>query len=179
LEDKIRTLGEALQGISRLGEGEVGQVAAGQECSKAEQELLDVLAMVIDPQAAKWKFDPQEHGTYFSEPKGLHGLLRDRSEFEFGDACFGRLKAFITSSQPSDYAKPPLFKALYAYLSELFRKLNVRNTMSQQYAQIAEIRASISSNNFSINYSEYFIKEKKQELLILDEKIRRVQQRDN
>ena len=106
------------------------------------------------------------------------GLFEDRCQGDYNDACFRRLKDFITSAQPLDYAKPALNKCLFGYLSELFRKLNVRNTMSQQYAQIAEIKASIDSNCFSINYSEYFIKEKKQELQILDDKIKRVQQRD-
>lgn len=120
--------------------------------------------MVIDQHEATQEFNAEDHGAYFSEPTSLHSLLQDRSLFEFNDACYKRLKDFITRTAPSDYSKPPLFRCLYGYLSELFRKLNVRNTMSQQYSQIAEIKASIDSNNFSINYSEYFMKEKKQEL---------------
>ena len=72
----------------------------------------------------------------------------------------------------------PLFKCLYSYLSELFRKLNVRNTMSQQYARIAEIKASIETHDFSIRYSERFIREKELRLQKLEEKLERVQRRD-
>jgi len=178
LEDKNRALEAVLRDLSRMSERDVGQLAAGQEWTKAEQALLDILAMIIDRQAATQEFNAEDHGTYFLEAEGFLALLRDRSSFDFSDACYKRLKDFITKTSPSDYAKPPLFKCLYTFLSELFRKLNVRNTMSQQYAQIAEIKASIDSNSFSINYSEYFIKEKKQELQVLDDKLKRVQQRD-
>lgn len=36
---------------------------------------------------------------------------------------------------------------------ELYRKLNVRNTMANTYAKIKEIKDVIDSNYFSINYS--------------------------
>jgi hypothetical protein len=135
--------------------------------------------MVIEKDERTLEYEKEIHDTYFLEPGEFYEILNDRRSSEFNDACFKRLKEFITKSQPADYAKPPIFKALYAYLSELYRKLNVRNTMSQQFNQIGEIKASIDSNYFSINYSEHYIKEKQIELQILNEKILRVQQRDN
>lgn len=120
--------------------------------------------MIIDKRESTSEYDKDLHEAYFLEPEAFCGILNDRRQYEFNDACFKRLKDFIIKSQPSEYAKPAIFKALYAYLSELYRKLNVRNTMSQQFNQIAEIKASIDSNYFSINYSEYYIKEKQQEL---------------
>jgi len=42
---------------------------------------------------------------------------------------------------------------------------------------MAELKASIDSNTFSISYSEYFIKEKQRELQALEDKLKRVQQR--
>lgn len=172
-----------LEDIARLDERELAQAADEEQFElwknqKHEIAILDILAMVIDEQEATLAFEVDDHGAYFLEPRGFHGLLRARSQHVFNDACFKRMKEFITRSQASDYAKPPLFRCLHAYLSELFRKLNVRNTMSQQYGQIAEIKANVDSNAFSINYSEFFIREKEQELKILDDKIRRVQQRD-
>lgn len=135
--------------------------------------------MIIEKDERTLEYEKEIHDTYFLEPGEFYEVLNDRRSSEFNDACFKRLKEFITKSQPADYAKPPIFKALYAYLSELYRKLNVRNTMSQQFNQIGEIKASIDSNYFSINYSEHYIKEKQIELQILNEKILRVQQRDN
>jgi hypothetical protein len=36
---------------------------------------------------------------------------------------------------------------------EVYRKLNVTNTMAHTYKKIAEIKESIDGNQFSINYS--------------------------
>ena len=176
LADKNRALKAVLQDISRLNERDLSSVAvSGQEWSKTEQALLDILAMVIDRHEATQEFNAEDHGAYFADAQDLHRVLEARCQYDYNDACFRRLKDFITKTNSADYSKPAHFKCLYSFLSELFRKLNVRNTMSQQFAQIAEIKASIDSSTFSVNYSEYFIKEKKQELQVLDDKIKRVQ----
>jgi hypothetical protein len=47
---------------------------------------------------------------------------------------------------------------------ELYRKLNVRNTMANTYTRIAEIKGQIDSHNFSINYSKQYIADKANEL---------------
>lgn len=178
LQDKNAALKDVLEEISRLNERDVGSVATASEFSPLEANLLEILAMMIDKTDRTRRFDPENHGSYFLDVQELQALLRDRCEFEYNDACFRRLKEFIVRTQQTDFQKPPLMKCLYQFLAEMFRKLNVRNTMSQQYAQIAEIKASIDSNQFSINYSEYFIKERHTELQILEEKLKRVKQRD-
>lgn len=159
LQDKNAALNEVLDDISRLGERDVAQAISMQEMSKSEQGLLDIIVMIIDKRETA-EYDKDLHEAYFLEPAAFYGILNDRRQFEFNDACFKRLKEFIVKSQPTEYSKPAIHKALYAYLSELYRKLNVRNTMSQQFNQIAEIKASIDSNYFSINYSEQYIKDK-------------------
>ena len=160
LKDKNAALDEVLDDFGRLGERDVAQAVSVTEPPKSEQALLDIIAMIIDKRETTLVYDKDLHAGYFLEPAAFGGVLNDRREFEFNDACFRRLKEFIVKSQPSEYSKPAIFKVLYAYLSELYRKLNVRNTMSQQFNQIAEIKASIDSNYFSINYSEHYIKEK-------------------
>lgn len=154
-------------------------VVSGADFSKPEHALLSILAMILEKDERVQEFEKDVHGVYFIDARELFEILNDRRSHEFNDACFRRLKDFITKSQPSDYQKAAIFKTTYAFLSELYRKLNVRNTMSQQFAQIAEIEAGIDSNDFSINYSEQYIKEKQVELQVLDEKIKRVKQRDN
>jgi hypothetical protein len=94
------------------------------------------------------------------EAEEFYDLLNDRRNSDYNNACFKKLKEFITKFVSTDFQKPLIFKTLYSYLSELYRKLNVRNTMYQQFQQISEIKASIDSNYFSINYSEHYIKEK-------------------
>ena len=57
---------------------------------------------------------------------------------------------------------------------ELYRKLNVRNTMSHSYTRIKEIKEQIDANYFSINYSKQFIEDKKEEMEALKAKFERV-----
>lgn len=57
---------------------------------------------------------------------------------------------------------------------ELYRKLNVRNTMSSTFARIKEIKEQIDSNYFSINYSKQFIEDKKEEMEGLKAKFERI-----
>jgi hypothetical protein len=177
LEDKNATLDEVLEETMKLNERELA-VALGSDLGKSERVLLDLLAMVLEKDEMTTEFTKEQHGFYFKAIE-LHAILNDRRTHEYNDACFRRLKDFITKAPPSDYQKPPVFQTIYAFLSALYRKLNVRNTMSQHFAQIAEIKASIDSNYFSINYSEHYIKEKEMELQVLDDKIKRVRQRDN
>ena len=174
LEDKNRALAEVLKDFSKHNERDLSTLASAQERPKSEQALLEVLAMLLDEDEETQSWDHEEHGAYFLDRDECLSLLEQRASCEYNDACFRRLKDFITRTQPLEYAKPPVIKTLYSYLSEMFRKQNVRNTMSAQYAEIAEIKASIESSNFSINYSEYFIKEKKRELGVLDDKLKGV-----
>mmetsp|Transcript_29871 Transcript_29871/g.45661 ORF Transcript_29871/g.45661 Transcript_29871/m.45661 type:complete len:103 (+) Transcript_29871:1309-1617(+) len=97
---------------------------------RPEQALLNLVVMIIDKDERTWEYEKDLHEMYFLEPQEFYEILNQRRSYDFNDACFKRLKEFITKSQPSDYQKPVIFKALYAYLSELYRKLNVRNTMS-------------------------------------------------
>jgi len=39
------------------------------------------------------------------------------------------LKEYITKSQGNEFQKPVIYKLIFSFLSELYRKLNVRNTM--------------------------------------------------
>ena len=94
--------------------------------------------MIIDKKAHKGngqllEYEKDVHDICFLDPQELYNNLNDRRSFDFNTACFKRLKDFITKSQPSDYSKPGVFKALYGYLEQLYRKLNVRNTMSHQF----------------------------------------------
>lgn len=49
---------------------------------------------------------------------------------------------------------------LYTYVIEMYRKLNIKNTMSATFHRIKEIRDQIDSNVFSINYAKQSIESK-------------------
>ena len=115
--------------------------------------LTNIIAIIEkDPHVAD--FDKDVYGELFEEPEELSQILTDRSHYNFNNTCFRRLKEFVTKSNPSDYQKTPITRALHTYLSELYRKLNVRNTMSAQFAEIEELNSAVDSHKFSINYSE-------------------------
>jgi hypothetical protein len=132
LEDKNATLDAILQETKRLSERELNMVFSD-ELSKPERSLLAVLAMILDQSEYSMEFVKEHHGAVFTEAEELYAILDDRRNHEYNDACFRRLKEFITTPQ-SDFQKPQIFHIIFTYVSTLYRKLNVRNTMKQQFA---------------------------------------------
>ena len=116
---------------------------------------------------------------YFLNREELINLLNDRREFDYNDACFTRIKDYINQYAANDYKDKPLFKQLFFYLMELYRKLNVRNTMSSTFTRIKEIKEQIDSSYFSINYSKQFIEDKKEEMEGLRNKFERIKDQES
>lgn len=118
-----------------------------------EQSLLDILALLIDKDIRRTVYSKKEFEMYFMNRDELINILNDRRNFDYNDECFSKLKEYINDYTPNDYKEKPLFKQLFNYLMELYRKLNVRNTMAGTFLRIKEIKDAIDSHNFSINYS--------------------------
>ena len=55
---------------------------------------------------------------------------------------------------------------LYSFVVELYRKLNIKNTMASNFTRIKEIKQHIDANTFSINYCQQSIESKNEELRI-------------
>lgn len=132
MEDKNATLDTILEDAKRLSERELSTVFSS-DLSKPERGLLEILAMILDQNEHTEEFVKEHHGTVFTDPEELYAILNDRRNHEYNDVCFRRLKEFITTP-PSDFQKPPIFHLIFTYLSTLYRKLNVRNTMKMQFA---------------------------------------------
>ena len=77
---------------------------------------------------------------------------------------FEKLQDFVTSRVLADYRGKPIQECLYNYFMELYRKLNIKNTMASIFLRIREIRTQIDANVFSINYSKQSIEIKSEEL---------------
>jgi hypothetical protein len=122
LEDKNRALGEVLKDFQKINDRDLSTLASAQERPKSEQALLDVLAMVIDQKEGTQNWDFQAHGSFFLDHDECLHLFEDRSQCDYNEPCFRRLKDFITKTQPLEYSKPPVIKTLYSFLSEMFRK---------------------------------------------------------
>ena len=129
MEDKNATLDAILEETKKLSEHELNMVFKT-DLPKPERSLLDLLAMILDESEYSLEFVKEHHGVVFSEPEELYAILDDRRNHEFNEGCFRRLKDFITAP-PSDFQKPQIFHIIFTYLSTLYRKLNVRNTMKQ------------------------------------------------
>ena len=55
---------------------------------------------------------------------------------------------------------------LYDFLIELYRKLNIKNTMSTLFHKIQDIKTEIDSNNFAIAYAKGIIEQRTEDLLM-------------
>jgi hypothetical protein len=130
LEDKNQALADVMRDLQKHQDRELSSLASVQDRPKSEQALLEILAMIIDQKESSTTWESDKHGHYFLNREECLALFEDRIQFDYNDACFRRLKDFITKTQPLEYAKPPIVKTLYTFLSEMFRKQNVRNTMS-------------------------------------------------
>ena len=91
-------------------------------------------------------------------------MLNDRRNRQFSRSIFDKLNDFVQDRNISEYKNSKLMQVLYSYLVELFRKLNIKNTMHVTFNRIKEIRAQIDSNVFSINYAKQSIDSKNDEL---------------
>lgn len=70
----------------------------------------------------------------------LINLLSDRCQNQLSRAVFDRLNDFVANRVAAEYSSKSLFFILYNYLVEMYRKLNIKNTMSITFTRIKEIR---------------------------------------
>lgn len=98
LEDKNAALGQVLDDLFKLNEREIQQVLSISELSKAEQALLNIVVMIIEKDDQKAEYEKEVHEVHFLDTQEFYEVLKDRRSYEFNDACFKKLKDFITKS---------------------------------------------------------------------------------
>jgi len=91
-------LGQVLDEIFKLNERDVNQVVSIHELSKPEQALLNILIMIIEKDDQKAEYDKEQHDVHFLDTGEFYEVLKERRSYEFNDACFKKLKDFITKS---------------------------------------------------------------------------------
>lgn len=99
-------------------------------------------------------------------------VLDDRRTRQFSRQIFEKLHDFVSNRIALEYSEKPLIFILYNYMVELYRKLNIKNTMATTFARIKEIRNQIDSNVFSINYAQQSIESKQDELKMQNAKLK-------
>ena len=100
---------------------------------------MDVYSIIIEKDHLKNYFSCNLE-MYFLNREEFIGVLNDRRMFDYDNECFLKLKEFITKYTVSDFKEKTLFKLMFSYVMELYRKLNVRNTMANTFAKIKSIK---------------------------------------
>ena len=98
LEDKNAALNQVVDDIQRLNERDINQVVSIHELMKSEQALLNVVVMIIEKDDQKAEYDKEQHDVHFLDTGEFYEVLKERRSYEFNDACFKKLKDFITKS---------------------------------------------------------------------------------
>ena len=104
--------------------------------SENEVQLLQIISILIDKKTDRDGFSIREHSHFFTDRSELIAMLDNRRHFKFDDNCFTKFKDFINDHQLSDYKDKPLFKYLFQYVVEIYRKLNIKNTLANTYSRI-------------------------------------------
>lgn len=105
-------------------------------------------------------FVKREALAIFAERDELIDILTERLNEQFSRPIFDRLQDFAQSHTALEFNQSEIYSLLFTYLSELYRKLNIKNTMQATFARIKEIRNQMESNVFSIQYSTQSIEAK-------------------
>lgn len=78
---------------------------------------------------AENKFSKQDINQLILQKKELFDVLEDRRNRNFVKPIFDKLNEFINGRVQTEYKGKPLYEALFYYFMELYRKLNIKNTM--------------------------------------------------
>ena len=89
---------------------------------------------------AEPKFNKTEAVSQFLQRQELVDILNDRRARTYSKAIFDKLSEFIHSRTHLDYGNNSMLVSVYTYLLELYRKLNIKNTMAAIFMRIREIR---------------------------------------
>lgn len=131
---------------------------------------MNVLAVVEQSNKAiesRFVYSKQDFDILFWNKDDLMAMLDDRRKLDFDENSFEQLKQFVQTRPFTDYEEGALVSRMYNYFSELYRLLNIKNTLAQTFYRINEIKMQIDSNEFSINYAMQSISVKKYEIEML------------
>ena len=151
-----------MKDYDELPANEFTYIQASNKFPDSEGRLLDIMMVIILIQE-KGKHKIADIKMYFEQKEELKGILLERKEYRFDDAVLARVKQYINTYTINDYERQ-LFKVLFRFIMELFRKLNVRNTMSSTIQKITDIEEKINNAKLTITYAQKAIGEKQGEL---------------
>ena len=98
LEEKNKALDEVLDEVNRLNMREIQLITETHNLNKHEMSMLVTMVIILEKNPNITEFLSEYHESYFLDPQDLQQILNERRNFEFNDACFKKLKEFVTRS---------------------------------------------------------------------------------
>jgi hypothetical protein len=129
-----------------------------------EDYLIKALGQIVNENISGFR-SRQELEILFMNSNHLSKTLMSKKDREQDEDVFDNLKQFIIKYSASDFADRPLLKNLYKYLLEIYRKLNLRNSMASTFKKINDIKLQTGELEVAIYKRKTECEEKRDSLL--------------
>jgi hypothetical protein len=154
INEKTKKLEKIVDEIKLVEQFEcIALVTQVNQLTDAEWQLIKCVQIFVQMQPEP-KLNKTEAVSFFLQRNELIDVLNDRRNRNYPKPIFEKLSEFVQSRVPSEFSQNNLLSSLFNYLVELYRKLNIKNTMSANFMRIREIRTQIDSCTFTINYAK-------------------------
>lgn len=129
-----------------------------------EDLLIKALGQIINEDINGFR-SRQELEILFMNSTHLCKTLMSKKDREQDEDVFDNLKQFIIKYSAPDYSDRPLLKNLYKYLLEIYRKLNLRNSMASTFQKINDIKQQTGELEIAIDKRKTECEEKRDSLI--------------
>jgi len=102
-----------------------------------ETQLIQTLGCVLKPGVM---MDKNDYDMIFLRRETLGNLMEQAMDKEFSQDTFQQLEKFILKCSHGEFSRQ-LSNTLYNFLLELYRKLNIKNTMASTYQKVKELNS--------------------------------------
>jgi len=171
VEQRDAAIDETLAHIEKVTGSEFMHIVNGQgKFNGKEQHLLRCFAILVEKTDLIEGYDGEKHGSYFHDRDELIDMLDERRGFNFDEPCYNHFKELTLQYASVEFRDKPLLQLLYQYFSHLLKKLNVRNSMSNTYSVVKQLRAQIDQVQFTLSYSQNYIRDKRRDLEEVEKK---------
>lgn len=129
----------------------------------AEDYLIKTLGQIITENIKGFN-SRQELEILFKHSNHLCNTLLSKKDREQMEEVFDALKQFIIKYSATDYSGRPLLKNLYKYLLEIYRKLNLKNSMASTIQKIEDIKSQTTEQEIVIGKRKSECEERRSQL---------------
>ena len=115
----------------------------------AEDYLIKTLGKIVNEEIVGFR-SRQELEVLFNSSSHLCKILLSKKDREQNEEVFDSLKQFIIKYSAPDFSSRPLMKNLYKYLLEIYRKLNLKNSMESTFQKIETLKTQAGELEITI-----------------------------